>query len=107
LIELHRLIVLQAVFAHASISYLLLSAWRLQATGEALSTAAIGPFIRLFIAYSLALSLPRFGFERACLPDRKRSSFWSWNSDWNKMWPTIRIRGNGCIVTAGAGILWI
>ena len=63
MIRLYRLVVLQAVFACASISYLLFSAWRLHTTGEALSAAAIGPSIGLFIAYSLALSLPRFGFE--------------------------------------------
>jgi transposase len=45
LITLGRLIVLQAIFACSSISYLLISAWRLHTTGEALSAAAIGPSI--------------------------------------------------------------
>lgn len=64
MIKLRRLIILQAIFACASLCYLLLSLWRLQSTGEALSAAAIGPSIAFFVAYSLALGLPHFGFER-------------------------------------------
>lgn len=59
--RLRTLIGLQIVFATLSLSYLLVSAWRLQTTGEALSAAAIGPSIVMFLAYLACLALPHFG----------------------------------------------
>ena len=59
--SLSRLIKLQALFAALSLSDLLASAIRQQVTGEALSAAAIGPSILLFLIYGAALLLPRFG----------------------------------------------
>lgn len=64
MLKLRRLIVYQGLFACASLTYLGLSYWHLEETGEALSAAAIGPSISLFVAYLFTLALPHFGFER-------------------------------------------
>lgn len=61
MIDLKRLIKLQALFAALSLGYLIASAARQLITGEPLSAAALGPSILLFLIYSAALSLPRFG----------------------------------------------
>lgn len=57
--KLRTLVSLQAVFAFASVTYLLLSAWRLNEKGEALSAAAIVPSLILFGLYSASLFLVR------------------------------------------------
>lgn len=64
MIALKSLVRLQVVFAAASISYLVVSLIRQQTTGEALSAAAIGPSIAMFIAYLGILYLPRLGRVR-------------------------------------------
>lgn len=61
MIKLQLLIYLQYAFAVLSVSYLFASLWRLHATGEALSAAAIWPSILMFVAYSACLTLPYFG----------------------------------------------
>jgi hypothetical protein len=53
---------LQAVFAAMSLAFLLVSLLRREATGVALSAAAIGPSITLFLVYLGILCLPRFGY---------------------------------------------
>jgi hypothetical protein len=50
------------VFAAMSLAFLLVSLLRREATGEALSAAAIGPSIALFLVYLGILCLPRFGY---------------------------------------------
>ena len=59
--SLSVLLRLQALFAAASITYLVASLIRQQTTGEPLSAAAIGPSIVMFIAYLGILVLPRMG----------------------------------------------
>ncbi len=65
MIKLDKLVLLQAAFACVAIGYLLLSIWRLQATGTALSAAEPGTSLTAFVVYSLALLLPRYGFLRS------------------------------------------
>jgi len=52
---------MQALFAFASVAYLLVSAWRGHAVGEPLSAAPILPSILMFVVYSACLLLPRLG----------------------------------------------
>lgn len=54
------LLILQAVFAAAAIMFLLASGLRQQLVGEPLSAAPIVFSITMFVAYSVALLLPRF-----------------------------------------------
>lgn len=65
MIKQPTLIALQACYACTGLAYLLLSEWRLQATGEALSAVPTGSSMVLFTCYSLTLLLPRFGFEQS------------------------------------------
>lgn len=65
MMKLPTLVALQAAYACTAFAYLLFSEWRLQATGEALSAVPTGSSMVLFACYSLALLLPRFGFERS------------------------------------------
>ena len=60
MITLKRLLTLQVIFACASLAYLVASLIRRETTGEALSAAAIGPSIAMFIAYLGILYLPKF-----------------------------------------------
>ncbi|QJF51961.1 hypothetical protein [Roseobacter ponti] len=61
MIDLSKLILLQYVFAAASLTYLSVS-WVLQATtGEPLSAAAIIPSILMFVVYAAVLYLARAG----------------------------------------------
>ena len=64
LMSLRTLTILQAAYAFLAIGYLLLSFWRLQATGEALSAAPAGPAIAMLSVYLLALLLPHYGYLR-------------------------------------------
>ena len=59
MIALKNLVRLQGIFAIMSLTYLFISLWRQQTTGEALSAAAIVPSILMFIVYSGFLLLPR------------------------------------------------
>lgn len=59
MIDLSRLVRLQACFAALSLTYLLASAVRQYMTGEAFSAAAIGPSILMFLGYCCALCFPR------------------------------------------------
>jgi len=52
---------MQAIFAAASLIYLVLSAVRTHITGEPLSAAAIGPSIAMFVTYVGCLFLPQMG----------------------------------------------
>ncbi len=65
MIALVKLLRLQVVFACLALGYLALSLWRLQVTGEALSAANIFPSMAAFVAYCLALLLPRYGYYRS------------------------------------------
>lgn len=62
MMQLPTLLALQAFYASMALAYLLLSEWRLQATGEALSAVSTGSSMVLFACYSLTLLLPRLGF---------------------------------------------
>ncbi len=57
--SLHRLVRLQYIFALASVTYLLVSWWRKETLGEALSAAPIGASILMFIVYAVCLQLAR------------------------------------------------
>lgn len=59
--KLSLLIKMQAIFAAASLIYLLLSAIRVHVTGAPLSAAAIGPSIAMFVTYAGCLYLPSIG----------------------------------------------
>lgn len=61
MIKLSLLLRLQAIFAAASLIYLVLSAIRSHVTGEPLSAAAIGPSIAMFVTYIGCLFLPKIG----------------------------------------------
>lgn len=61
MIPLERLIRFQTVFAVASLLYLSVSLIRREATGEALSAAAIGPSMLMFIAFLGVLWLGHIG----------------------------------------------
>lgn len=61
MLSLGRLLLLQSIFAAASLTYLVVSLIRRETTGEALSAAAIGPSIAMFIAYLSVLWLGRAG----------------------------------------------
>ncbi|WP_165971674.1 hypothetical protein [Meridianimarinicoccus aquatilis] len=70
MIILKRLLTLQVFFACASLTYLVARFIRRETTGEALSAAAIGPSIAMFIAYLCILLLPkvdRVGWYRICM----------------------------------------
>jgi hypothetical protein len=60
-IRLGNLVILQAIFALASVAYLLVSGWREHTIGAPLSAAPILPSILLFVVYSACLVLPRLG----------------------------------------------
>ena len=76
-----RLLALQVIFASASLAYRVASLIRRETKGEALSAAAIGPSIAIFIAYLGILYLPkvervgwyRIGMIPALLLWRRRS----------------------------------
>ena len=57
IIKLRTLVVLQILFAVASVSYLLISLWIENETGEPLSAAPMGLSLSLFALYSLSLLL--------------------------------------------------
>ncbi|WP_209598153.1 hypothetical protein [Ruegeria sp. HKCCSP351] len=59
MLSLNRLLLLQSIFAAASLTYLVVSLIRRETTGEALSAAAIAPSIAMFIAYLGILWLGR------------------------------------------------
>ena len=61
MIKLSRLLALQISFAIIAVGYLLLSAYQLQVTGQALSAAPALPAISLFVVYCSSLWLPRLG----------------------------------------------
>jgi hypothetical protein len=61
MIKLSRLLALQVSFAIIAVGYLLLSAYQLQVTGQALSAAPALPAISLFVVYCSSLWLPRLG----------------------------------------------
>jgi hypothetical protein len=65
MIKLSRLLFLQLSFALIAVSYLILSAYRLQVTGQALSAAPALPAITLFVFYCGCLLLPRIGMIKA------------------------------------------
>ena len=61
MLALSRLLLLQSIFAAAYLTYLVVSLVRRETTGEALSAAAIGPSIAMFVAYLGVLWLGRAG----------------------------------------------
>ncbi|WP_204113194.1 hypothetical protein [Shimia biformata] len=61
MLELRTLLRLQTVFAALSLGYLVISLLRREMTGEALSAAAIGPSIAMFIAYLGVLYIGKIG----------------------------------------------
>ena len=61
MLKLSLLLRMQAIFAAASLIYLVLSAIRAHFTGAPLSAAAIGPSIAMFVAYAGCLFLPQMG----------------------------------------------
>jgi hypothetical protein len=64
-LRLEALLLLQAVFAFASITFLLTSAYLKSATGSGLSAAPMPFSLIAFIVYSACLFLPRFGFLKS------------------------------------------
>ena len=65
MIKLSKLLFLQLSFALIAVGYLLLSAYRLQVTGQALSAAPILPAITIFVFYCGCLLLPRIGMIKS------------------------------------------
>ena len=65
MIKLSKLLFLQLSFALIAVGYLLLSAYQLQVTGQALSAAPILPSITIFVFYSGCLLLPRIGMIKS------------------------------------------
>ncbi len=61
MLKLSLLLKLQAIFAAASLAYLIVSAIRFQIAGAPLSAAAIGPSIAMFVTYVGCLFLPKIG----------------------------------------------
>ena len=61
MIKLSTLLFLQLSYALIAVGYLLLSTYRLQVTGQALSAAPILPAIIMFVPYCGLLLLPRVG----------------------------------------------
>jgi hypothetical protein len=65
MIKLSKLLFLQLSYVFIGVSYLLLSAYQLQETGQALSAAPILPAIIGFVLYSGFLLLPRIGMIKS------------------------------------------
>ncbi|SFM75457.1 hypothetical protein [Shimia aestuarii] len=61
MVELRTLLRLQALFAALSLGYLITSLLRRELTGDALSAAAIGPSIVMFIVYFGVLYIGKIG----------------------------------------------
>lgn len=59
MIKLKKLVILQVIFAVASVSYLLISAWIEHKTGEPLSAAPMVPSLVLFALYGFGLYLAK------------------------------------------------
>jgi len=65
MIKLSKLLFLQLSYVFIGVSYLVLSAYQLQETGQALSAAPILPAIIGFVLYSGFLLLPRIGMIKS------------------------------------------